>query len=149
MHSCGICKYTYIYITCLLLYVLATPTVISGRVLVLTYDSAHSGRLCSVAPLGNQAVNTTTRYPIHSHYPYTVSTSPCPVLIMQSTSLGNWQVSIVYFIGLTRPRVRTHDLPLARSVVYRFGHRTRSTYIYIYVCRSTYIYICRPIYIYI
>ena len=40
------------------IYILATYEVLSGW--VLTYDSVHSGRLYSVASLGNQAVGTMT-----------------------------------------------------------------------------------------
>ena len=43
---------------CLLFYVLETYTVISGR--VPTCESAHSSRLYSAAPLGNQAASTMT-----------------------------------------------------------------------------------------
>ena len=42
----------------LLLYVLATLRIISGR--VPTCDSTHSWQLHSAVPLGNKAINTTT-----------------------------------------------------------------------------------------
>ena len=53
----------------------------------LTCDSAHSWRLYNPAPLGDQVVNTMTWYPTQSDYPDTKSTSPCPILIMQSAWL--------------------------------------------------------------
>ena len=72
---------------CLLsFYVLATSNVISGW--APTSDSAHSWRLHSAAPLGNQTASTMTRYPIQSHYPDTWQTSLFPILLMLSTWLG-------------------------------------------------------------
>ena len=68
-------------ITCLLL-VLATSMVISG--LVPICDSEHSWWLYSTASLGHQAASTITFSDI-PHYPDSEPTSPCPILIMQST----------------------------------------------------------------
>ena len=49
------CVYTYIYVCSLLFIDLTTSKVIAGQ--VQTCDSAHSLRLYSVAPLGNQAIS--------------------------------------------------------------------------------------------
>ena len=68
-------------------YILATSKVISGDALIS--DNAHSWRLNSAAPLGNQAAGIITQYPPHSHYPDTDLTSPCPILIMLSARLGS------------------------------------------------------------
>ena len=77
-----------VWIVCLLLlYVLTTSKVISGR--VPTCDRAHSWLLYSAAQLGNQAASTMTWFSTHSHYPDPEPTSPCPILIMPSTYLGS------------------------------------------------------------
>ena len=55
-------------------YFLATSNVISGQ--VLTCDSAHSWRLYSAVPLGDQATSTMKCYPTQSHYPDTEPTCP-------------------------------------------------------------------------
>ena len=60
------CKKVHVY---LLFYILATSNVISGW--VLTCSSAHSWRLYSAVPLGNQAARTMIWYPPQSHYPDT------------------------------------------------------------------------------
>ena len=60
--------------------------VVSGQ--VTTCDSVHSWQWYSAAPLENQAAVTMTRHPIQSHYPDTVLTSPCPILVTQSARLG-------------------------------------------------------------
>ena len=52
--------------------------------LVLTYDSAHSWWLYSVAPLGNHAM---TLYPTQSQYLDIEWTSLCPILLMLHPSL--------------------------------------------------------------
>ena len=67
------------------LCILATSKVISQR--VVTCRSVHSWWLYSAALLGNQATSTMTKYPTQSHYPDTVLTSPCPVLIMPKARL--------------------------------------------------------------
>ena len=58
-----------LYACLLLFYPLASYMVISGQ--NLACDSAHSLRLHSAAPLGNQAIRTMTWYPTQSHYPDT------------------------------------------------------------------------------
>ena len=113
----------------LLLYILATSEVISGR--VPTCDSAHSRRLYSATQLGNQAVSTMTWYPTQSHYHNTDLTSPCPILIMPSTWLGSDKYQFDKSLILTRLWIRTHDLLHAKPVLYRFGHRIRWTFDYI------------------
>ena len=92
----GLCPYKVVLFV---LYVLATfkahqvtSPVISGW--VPTCDSADSWQLYSAAPLGNQTTRTMTHYPIpshptQSHYPDTVRTSPCPILVMPSARLGS------------------------------------------------------------
>ena len=70
---------------CSCFYILATSKVISKW--ELTCNSAHSWRLYSAAPLGNQAASTVTQFPTQSHYPNTEPTSPCLLLIMLSTQL--------------------------------------------------------------
>ena len=71
-------------IVCLAFCVLSAFKVISGR--VPTRDSAHSWRLYSAAPLGNQAFNTLTWYCTQSHCH---DTDPCPILIMSNTLVGS------------------------------------------------------------
>ena len=44
-------------------------------------DSAHSWRLHSDVPLGNQATVTMARFPTQSHYPDNELTSPCHILV--------------------------------------------------------------------
>ena len=56
---------------------------------VWTCDSAHSWWLYSAASREHQAVGTMTCYPIQSHYPDNEPTSPCPILIMLSDTLGS------------------------------------------------------------
>ena len=68
----------------LLFYVLATFKVMSGR--ELTCDSAHSWRLWSTAPLGDQTMSPLIWYPTQSHFPNTEPTSSCPILIMSSVN---------------------------------------------------------------
>ena len=64
--------------------ILATSKVISEQ--VSTCTSAHSWRLYSVAPLGDQAATTMTWHPIQSHY--AESTNPCFILIIPSIWRG-------------------------------------------------------------
>ena len=68
-------------------YVLTTPKVISGQ--VPTYDSAHSLRLHSVVPMGNQDASTMTWYPTQSHYLDTEPTSPYTILLIPNAWLGS------------------------------------------------------------
>ena len=67
-------------------YALALCKAISGW--VPYWDKNTYGDFYNVAPLRNQAANTITRYPIQSHHPETVLTSPCPILLMLSAGLG-------------------------------------------------------------
>ena len=70
---------------CLLEFdVLTTSKVISGW--VPTCDSVHSWRLYSAAPLGSQAASNMTRYLTQLHYPNTVPTNPCSILIIATWS---------------------------------------------------------------
>ena len=71
----------------LLLYILATSKVISGR--VQSCDSTHPWWLYSAALLGNQAAGAMTWYPTQSHYPDSTPTSLYPILIMLSVWLGS------------------------------------------------------------
>ena len=68
-------------------YVLATSTVISGR--VSTCHSAHSWWLYSAAPMGNQTTGTMIQYPTQLHYPDTELTSPCLILLIPTAILGS------------------------------------------------------------
>ena len=61
-------------------YVLAMSKVISGS--VPTCDSADSWRLYSAAPLGDEATGNMMRW---SHYPNTVLTSRCPIILYVSS----------------------------------------------------------------
>ena len=80
-------------------YMLATSTVISGR--VPTYDIGHSWWHYSAAPLGNQATSTMNWYRIQSHYPNTELTSPYLILLMPSARLRSdkyrFDKSLVWF----------------------------------------------------
>ena len=78
---------------CLLLYVIATPKVISVQ--VLTCERVHSWRFYSVPPVVDQATRTMIWYPTQSHYPDTESTSPCPILIIASIWQGSDEVSVL------------------------------------------------------
>ena len=71
----------------LLFCILATSTVILGR--VLTCDSPHSWWLYYAAPLGDHATSTMSWYTTQSHYPDTEPRSPCPILIIPSAWLGS------------------------------------------------------------
>ena len=68
-------------------YILLTSKVISGR--VQTCNSVHSWWFYSAAPLSHQAANTMTWYLTQWHYTDTELTSPCLILLMQSTKLGS------------------------------------------------------------
>ncbi len=71
----------------LLFYVLATFKVTPGQ--VLTCDSVHSWWLYNDATLRDQVTKIMTLYPAHWHYPDTVSTIPCHILLMPKTRLGS------------------------------------------------------------
>ena len=90
--------------------------------LVETCDSAHSWRFYSAVSLEHQVASTMTHYPIQSHYPDTEPTRLCPILIMQ----GIWLRS---------------DLPHARTVRSRFGHRARFGGLVVVVVRG----VCRSL----
>ena len=99
----------------LLVYVLATSIVTSGR--VLTCDSAYSWQLYSAGTLGNQAVSTMTT---QSHYPDTDPNNPCTILIMPSSWLGSdkYQLHISHWFDSTMgsnprsPICETSALPI-------------------------------------
>ena len=59
--------------------------------------------------------------PSQSHYPDIEPTSPCPTLIMPNTWLGSDKYQFEKLLVSTRPWIRTHDLPQAIPVLYRFG----------------------------
>ena len=77
-----------LFVVVVLLTCLATSQVISRR--ISTCDSAHSWRLYSGAPLGNQATTMImTQHPIQSHFPDARLTSPGPIILMPSARLGS------------------------------------------------------------
>ena len=78
-------------------YVLATSTVILGR--VATYNSARL-LLYSAAPMGDQAVSTMIRVATQSHEPDTELTSHYTTLIMPSTSVVTGKHQFLLLIGL-------------------------------------------------
>ena len=80
---------------CLLdVYVLATSTVISGR--IPTCDSAHSWRLYSTVPTGYQTTNTMTWYPTKSYYHDTELTTHLSYSNNAEHQVRQRQVSILY-----------------------------------------------------
>ena len=80
---------TYISIASfsLVVYIWATSKVIAGQ--VPACDSAHSWRLYSAVPLGNQTMGIMTRFRTQSHYPDTEPTSPCPILLTLTARLDS------------------------------------------------------------
>ena len=107
---------------CLLLfYVLATSKVISGR--LPTYDSAHSWRLYSVAPLENQASSTMTWYPTQSYYP---DTKCFPYSNNAKCLARKWHVSILKLLvwfnqGSNRRASDSTISQNGRRTLYSFG----------------------------
>ena len=90
---------------CLLFCIIATYKV-GYRLLTALY---------SAPSLGHQAVSTMTWYPTQSHYPDTEPTSPCSILIMPSTLLGNLKYKL-FSPWFVRPvfepmRSESPDLP--------------------------------------
>ena len=103
-------------------YVLATSNVISGW--VPTFDSAHSWRLYSAVPLGNQATSIMTRYPAQPCYP--TVTSPCPILLTPSAKLGSnkYQFSLFYLgwgLNSRSPARVVCALPIKRRRLFLFS----------------------------
>ena len=47
-------------------------------------------------------VASMTQYPTQWHYPDTELTSPCPILLLPSTRLGEWHILILQVFDLTR-----------------------------------------------
>ena len=80
-----------------LFYLLATFKIISGH--TPTCHSAHSWRLHSAVPLGDQATGTMTQYPTQSHYPDNVLSSPYPIILMLSARLGSDKYQVIGFLG--------------------------------------------------
>ena len=62
-------------------------------------------------PLGNHAAGTMTLYPTQSHYPSTVLTSPCPILLMLRTSLRS-QKNQLFFISYWFDSTKPQALPI-------------------------------------
>ena len=66
----------------------ANATQMNKRNPSFTCDTAHSLILYSATSLGDQTTSTMTQHPRHWHYPNTVLTTPCPILLMLSSRLG-------------------------------------------------------------
>ena len=81
------CVPIWLVASLLVFYIVATSTVILGW--VLTCNSAHSWRIYSPAPLGDQAASTMTWHLTLPHYPDIGPISPCHILIMMSAWLGS------------------------------------------------------------
>ena len=123
----------------LLLYVLATSKGISVR--ASGCDSAHSWWLYNAAPLEDQSTSTMVWYPTQSHYPDTEPTSPCPILIMWGTRLGNdkyhFCISLVWVdkqLNSRRFAGQTCALPIRLPCLMYMTN----LYIYIYVRYTLY-----------
>ena len=101
-------------------YVLETSKSISGW--VPTCDSAYSCCFIVLLHWGKQAASTMTQYLSWSHYPDTVLTSLCPILLMLSSRLGITFISH-WFDSIEN---QTLNLPLARPVLYQFGRDAQS-----------------------
>ena len=107
------------------LVVLATSKAILGRVptslfclLVCSFSfnvlaTSQDGYYIA-ALLRNQVAGNMTQYPTHSHYPDTKLTSPCPTLLMPSTTWENCNYNIlIHWFDSARVRTRgfeSHDL---------------------------------------
>ena len=96
-------------------YILAISKVIQDRYQLVT---VHTRAL----PLGNLATGSLTRYPLQSHYPDMVVTSPCPMLLMPRPRLGSDKYQL--YKSLIRlgqncwsPASEAHALPITDFIV--------------------------------
>ena len=118
-----------------------------GRYRLIT-EHTHSNFIVLPCWLFRLSVLWSNILPTQSHYPDTELTSPCPIPLMPSASLGNNKVQLFFSINnwfdSTVKQSPTHEpqgLPIRplRSVVICQHSLRIYIYIYIYVC--VYIYI--------